>query len=177
MALCEQCGSIRIVRARPETADKLVALFTSKRPFLCRRCGWRARRPWSDDDLTALLDYGAGGAQPDPTLIALDNPLEGGPGQRKPSSRRRRASTTTTPLAAVAAPADAVATDAAGVPSAAEGAATSSATSPRRARRSRKRQKRSRRRTVVATVAVTAVVMFLMVLLSLTGSCRGAESL
>ncbi len=65
-------GSIGIVRARPESADRLVALFTSKRPFLCRRCGWRARRDWTDQALRKLTNYGAGGAEPDPLLASLD---------------------------------------------------------------------------------------------------------
>lgn len=72
MALCEQCGSIQIVRARPRLADRLVALLTSKRPFICRRCRWRGRRGWTDQDLLNLSNYGAGGAEPDPALAALD---------------------------------------------------------------------------------------------------------
>ncbi len=73
-------GSIGIVRARPESADRLVALFTSKRPFLCRRCGWRARRDWTDEALRKLTNYGAGGAEPDPLLASLD--LEAAPDHR-----------------------------------------------------------------------------------------------
>ena len=72
MALCEQCGSISIVKAPPEPTDKLLAIFTSKRPFVCRRCGWRARRDWTDLELDNLRDYGAGGAEPDPSLAVLD---------------------------------------------------------------------------------------------------------
>ncbi len=72
MALCEQCGSINLVRAQPGLSDRVVAFFTSIRPFVCRRCGWRARRDWSDDDLRELMNYGAGGAEPDPSLAVLD---------------------------------------------------------------------------------------------------------
>src|SRR5688572_22966676 len=71
-ALCEQCGSIRIVRAQSTPADRLVAILTWKRPFVCRRCGWRGRRYWTDKDLRKLLDYGAGGAETDPALSVLD---------------------------------------------------------------------------------------------------------
>lgn len=48
--LCERCGSIDIVRARSRGLDKIIALLTIRRPFLCRRCGWRARRPWLEED-------------------------------------------------------------------------------------------------------------------------------
>lgn len=81
MAVCEQCGSIRIVRARPEPLDRVVRLFTSKRPFLCRRCGWQGRRGWTDADLLALTNYGAGGAESDPALAVLDGPAESKPKQ------------------------------------------------------------------------------------------------
>src|SRR5688500_5660735 len=86
MALCEQCGSIRIVRARPQPLDRLVRLFTTKRPFLCRRCGWRGRQSWTEDDLAKLSSYGVGGAEPDPELVVLDGNRSHG-GSRK---RRRR---------------------------------------------------------------------------------------
>ena len=72
MALCEQCGSINIVRAQSDPSDRVVAFFTSKRPFVCRRCGWRGRRDWKDRDLRELMNYGAGGAEPDPSLAVLD---------------------------------------------------------------------------------------------------------
>jgi len=72
MVLCEQCGSIQIVRARLGLVDRLVAFLTWKRPFICRRCGWRGRRRWSDEELKERPAYGAGGAEPDPALAALD---------------------------------------------------------------------------------------------------------
>ena len=88
MALCEQCGSIRIVRTQPEPVDKLVRWFTSKRPFVCRRCGWRGRRDGSDDALLSLMNYGAGGAEPDPALAALDSHQE--PSVTRSGRRDRR---------------------------------------------------------------------------------------
>lgn len=73
MALCEQCGSIQIGRARAEPVDKAVALFTGRRPFKCRRCGWRGRRHWSDNDITDPLEHSlSGGASVDPALTVLD---------------------------------------------------------------------------------------------------------
>jgi hypothetical protein len=90
MALCEQCGSIRIVRAQPTSADRLVTILTGNSPFLCRRCGWRGRRKWTDKDLRKLLDYGAGGAEADPTLEVLDAALgqkhQSGHGKNEPSA-------------------------------------------------------------------------------------------
>ena len=71
---CERCGSISVGRAQPIKADRLVALFSANRPFLCRRCGWRARRGWSDADLSELSEYGLGGTEADPALVILDDP-------------------------------------------------------------------------------------------------------
>lgn len=169
MVLCEQCGSIRIVRARPETADRLVALFTSKRPFLCRRCGWRARRPWSDDDLTAVMNYGAGGAETDPDLAALDaEPKPSGRRSRRRGRQREHGESVTSaePLdpATLALTRD-------GTAQATETTDGAGRISTRKRRSSRSRRKKSRRREIVAAIAVTALVMFLVVLLGLTGSC------
>lgn len=171
MALCEQCGSISIVRARPEPTDKLVRLFTSKRPFVCRRCGWRGRRDWSDADLQALMDYGAGGAEPDPDLTVLDTDPEL---SRKRPRRRVRARQ---PRSTFDAPAEQFDLAKLGLKSgqADQGSAPIGAGQTlRRERRSvQSRRKKSRRREIVATVAATALVMFLVVLLGLTGSCSG----
>ncbi len=92
MALCEQCGSINLVRAQPGFSDRVVTLFTSKRPIVCRRCRWRGRRDWSDDDLRALMNYGAGGAELDPSLTVLDREpqVAAKTGARKSRPRRSR---------------------------------------------------------------------------------------
>lgn len=174
MAVCEQCGSIRIVRARPEPMDRVVRLFTSKRPFLCRRCGWQGRRGWTDADLLALTNYGAGGAESDPALAVLDGPAESKPEKLRRGRAVARSSRNGKPEAEkfdmgpfnlAAAPANQPPDfETPGVPSRA---------SPRVRPRSRRRR-RSRRREIVATVAVTALVLFTVVMLGLTGSCTGA---
>jgi len=171
MALCEQCGSISIVRAQPEPLDKLVRWFTAKRPFVCRRCGWRGRRDWSDDALQSLMNYGAGGAEPDPALAVLDSHHEPSVKRSGRKDRRRepqqKAKTT-------AAQFDLAALDLANAGTAQATAITDGSTSralPGERRSVRSRRKKTRRREIVATIAVAALVMFLVVLLGSTGSC------
>ena len=173
MALCEQCGSIQVVRAVPEFADKLVAYFSAKRPFFCRRCGWRGRRDWSDDALSALMNYGAGGAEPDPDLAVLDaEPKQ----SQKRSARKGRQSKPRKPDTPVEQfdLATLELTHREG-DQAAETSGTSAGRSSTGGRRSvRIRRTQSRRREIVATIVATALVMLLVVLLGLTGSC-GSE--
>jgi len=162
MTLCEQCGSISIVRSQPEPTDKLVRLFTAKRPFVCRRCGWKGRRSWTDADLRKLMDYGAGGAEPDPDLAVLDaDPKQT---QNRSARKNRQRKKRDTPLEQF---------DLATLELVhREGdQATETSTGGRRSVRIRRTQ--SRRREIVATIVATALVMFLVVLLGLTGSCSG----
>ncbi len=161
MALCEQCGSIDLVRAQPGLSDRVVTLFTSKRPIVCRRCGWRGRRDWSDEDLRALKNYGAGGAELDPSMTVLDREPQAAAktGARKSRHESRSGKEDTRSEGFELAALDL----AAGPPT------------PGRRRKLRNRQRRSRRREVVATIAVTALVIFFVVLLGLTGSCSGGS--
>src|SRR5262245_54688195 len=76
MALCEQCGSIRISLAPPGAIDRIVTVFIGKRTFLLTRCGWKARRNCTDEELRKLEHYGVGGAEPDPDLVVLDGDLD-----------------------------------------------------------------------------------------------------
>ena len=46
--LCERCGSIDVARSRSSRFDKLVRLFTGRKRFSCKRCGWTARRAWEE---------------------------------------------------------------------------------------------------------------------------------
>lgn len=162
MALCEQCGSISIVLAKREPADKFFGLFSSRRPFVCRRCGWRGRRDWSDRDLLDLSNYGTGGAEPDPALAILDAP----PGRKSRKRKRRK------PAAFGLSQLD--------LASAGPPPEDDSSVAPSRSSRSQRprslRRKNSRWREIVATIAVTALVMFLVVILGLTGSCTGGGS-
>jgi len=86
VVLCETCGSVRISKAEPQTIDQFWSMISPKRPFICRRCGWRARRAWTDADLEKLKSYGAGGAHYDPALVVLDKPQRG---HGRPRSRRK----------------------------------------------------------------------------------------
>src|SRR5687768_833441 len=86
MGLCERCGSIQIVRTRAGFTDKVIALVSSQRPFLCRRCGWRARRPWTDAELARVVESrNSGEPGTDPALVVLDQ-------APKPKSRKRQSS-------------------------------------------------------------------------------------
>ena len=161
MALCEQCGSISVAKAPLEPTDKLLAIFTSKRPFVCRRCGWRARRGWTDLELDDLRDYGAGGAEPDPSLTSLD-----GDGSAGSASESESFDLAALDLA-----------DASPTPPASEDSREELfGPAPTRKRRSvRKRRPRPQRREVVATIAVTSMVMLVVVALTMTGSCSGSS--
>lgn len=175
MALCEQCGSISIVKASPEPTDKLLAIFTSKRPFVCRRCGWRARRDWTDLDLDNLSEYGAGGAEPDPSLTVLDGD---GPDRqpRQETLQKHDAEPTATSESESFDLAALDLADTSAMPPATEISQVElAADAPIRERHhARKRRTRSQRREVVATIAVTMMVMFVVVALSMTGSCSGS---
>ena len=54
-AVCERCGSIRIVRRRSSPIDRIVTLFTGRRPYYCKRCAWRGRRLWREGDMPRAL--------------------------------------------------------------------------------------------------------------------------
>lgn len=160
-ALCENCGSISIERAKAKFSDKLVAIVTGRRPFLCRRCGWRARRYWTDNDLDQLHAYGAGGAEPDPTLAVLD---------REEPSRVHWEPETGQPEPA-AFDLDAVNLQA-GEPQQSEdplGDGHTVTTNKRPNRRGRR--KRSGRQKRLVAIAGIALLILVVVVLSLTGSC------
>jgi hypothetical protein len=182
MILCEQCGSIRVSKAQPAAMDTLVAIFTARRPFICRRCGWRARRRWTDEDFRRLENYVVGGAEYDPSLAVLDEkPKAGRRGEESPngvsgsSPRSRRAASDEFDL-------DDMDLSGAKVASADRLVESGNADSipklvSKRAsrRRSERRRRRSRRREILATVALTALTMFIVVIMSLTGSCTASE--
>jgi hypothetical protein len=172
VTLCEQCGSIQIERTPPGITDRLVAIFTGKRPFLCFRCGWRGRRNWTDDDLKALLEYGAGGAEPDPALAVLDD--------EKPSRERRRRQTRRKgkKKASVKAPPDAFDLDPLSLTGSEIGTSDEEEkTAPVAASRQRRgiRRTPSLRREIVMAIAVTLIVMLFVFVLSISPGCGAAE--
>jgi hypothetical protein len=156
MAVCEQCGSIQIVTAQQEPADKLVAFFTAKRPFVCRRCGWRGRRAWTDEDLSSLRDYGFGGAEADPALAILDHGQGFARGRTLQDAEPTGFDLSVLDLAQ------------------AETHESTGAVELHERRSRRNRLKRSRRREIVAALAISALAMFLIAMLGLTGSCVGS---
>ena len=169
MALCERCGSIQIVRVKPEPLERLWALASAKRPFVCRRCGWRGRRDWTDKDLRKLMDYGAGGAEPDPALSVLDEEQVAAESHwRGPERHEIPEDLDLAALELLKAPT---------APPGSEGAPrpTASTRSANR-QRSHDRQRRSRQREIFATVAATALVLSLAVMLGLTGRCGGGSA-
>lgn len=68
--LCEACGSIDVVRARTRPMDRVFRLFTGKNVFVCRRCGWRGRRAWSEEDRVERTNLAP---ESDPKLTMLDD--------------------------------------------------------------------------------------------------------
>src|SRR5690349_17281385 len=168
MALCEQCGSIRIVQLPLTMLDYVVVAFSGRRPFCCQRCGWHARRSWTRKDLKNPAEYGLGGGEIDPELQTLDDP--GRLSRQRRASKKSRGSEERESFALDLEQAQRVAT--------LEGAAADSANpgsfyqSFNRRRRSRNsRRGRSARREIIASIAITSGLMFLGLILALTGSC------
>ena len=76
MALCENCGSIQVVRTKSTAIDRAVRLLSGRKPFVCRRCGWRARRRWDESNPSRYLEPTVWAAN-DPELVALDEVAPG----------------------------------------------------------------------------------------------------
>ena len=167
MALCERCGSISIVRLHAGWTDLAISILTGRKPFLCRRCGWRARRAWTSQDLEKLSEYGAGGAEIDPSLAELDDIGRQKRRKQEVKSARRKENSfdlVDLHLGVESEPAASV--------------QTAPIARHRNTRRSKVRirgQKRSSRKEILATIAVTAIAMFLLVVISLSGSCSGGD--
>jgi hypothetical protein len=167
MALCERCGSISIVRLRPGPTDLAISILTGRKRFRCRRCGWRARRAWTDQELEKLNHYGAGGAEIDPSLAELDDISRQKRRQQAVKSAERKEDNF-----------DLGNLHLATEPEPAASVQTAPAVRGRNTRRLKGRirgQKRSRRREILAAIMVTAITMFLLVLISLSGSCAGGD--
>lgn len=56
MVVCERCGSFRVVRGRSTLLGDLLSVLIRKRPVICCRCGWRARRSWTDRELEVRME-------------------------------------------------------------------------------------------------------------------------
>ena len=70
--LCEKCGSTEVVRSRSHVIDKVIRYFTGRKPFVCRRCGWRGRRLSNQQARHALAS-----SDSDPGITVLDQSQHG----------------------------------------------------------------------------------------------------
>lgn len=174
MALCERCGSIQ-VRATSTSnnfLDKLLTAFSPTRLFVCQRCGWRGRRSWTNDQLKSLDDYGFGGAQPDPSLTALDSfQSKKKPKRASKSSRQKRNSLPPVSLSQLDRAMDqqSLIEDTAGRQS-----LGADLPAPRRPRSLRTRQihrRRTRSREILAAIALSALAVVIFTLIGWSQGC------
>lgn len=79
MTVCERCGSVRVFQDNLGLLDQVLALLGNRRPFTCRRCGWRGRRNWpARTDSQEIPGPSAHPELRDPDMVVLDLP----PGSR-----------------------------------------------------------------------------------------------
>ena len=158
MAVCERCGSIQVAVARRQPIDRLIFALTSKRQFTCRRCGWRARRGWSDSELVRFERPVTGGVESGASLIALDDAMSATAKRRLERRRQRRSGSH-----AQASEFDLDQLDLSSHERPQAKTAVVPILRPRAARRRPVRRFRSRRRReILTTFCVTAVIMFLL---------------
>ena len=166
-----------MVRASSSVLDKAITLVTWRKPFVCRRCGWRARRAWDEnvrvDRSNMALDPAAAY---DPALAVLDEDPRSAP---RPKSRRKGKGRSEKPK--TNAQAEPVAdefelpplTELDSVPT-----VDLDVLEPARVTKIGKRKfdrtRRGRRREIIGAVAIASGVMFIIVMLGLSGSCRGS---
>lgn len=183
MALCEQCGSIQLVRARSGPIDRGLAKFTSLRPFMCRRCGWRGRRSWTEADIVDPSEYGiAIGATTDPALSTLDHPSLKSSSEPKPKASRKRKTRKATPAKGFR-PLAPTEFDLSEIgwnqPDSAPADTPSSLGTRSWDERTRgineQRLKRANRRQIIGTIAMSALALFVFTLLSIGRSCGAPE--
>lgn len=48
MMMCERCGSINVRRVRASSLERFLRIFTGRKRFFCKRCGWTALRDWDE---------------------------------------------------------------------------------------------------------------------------------
>ena len=53
---CERCGSSNIRRIRSSRIERFMRMFTGKKRFFCRHCGWSALRAWDENLLIQSTD-------------------------------------------------------------------------------------------------------------------------
>lgn len=164
MTICGRCGSLQLVKGEPTSIDDVVRKLTGRRPFVCRRCGWRSRQDWTDAALAeAHRRLQANEAETDPSLADLD--LRSTRETKRPGRSR-----SSTPGSFDLGFDDAAALAEADNPPAPHAADTPARLTQRPT--ASRRPNRSRRREIIRTIAVTGGVMIVVALLSLVGSCQ-----
>jgi hypothetical protein len=75
--VCERCGSISIRRGRSTPFERFLRIFTGRKRFFCKRCGWTALRAW-DETLIELRHQPGGveGQKKKADLKLVETPLE-----------------------------------------------------------------------------------------------------
>lgn len=171
MVLCEQCGSIQIVSVRPKAIDRIIATVSSKRPFMCKRCGWRALRAWTDADFVRPDHYGTG-AEIDPELVVLDAPSH----EHRHRSRDKKQPLEPAEAAIPSQGFDFSELDFSTVEPPDGGPLEDLTSRPKQKpydRAPRPSFNRRHRREIVATVAMSALAVFVTAMITLSGSCNG----
>ena len=46
--ICERCGSINVRRVQASSLERFLRMFTGRKRFFCKRCGWSALRAWDE---------------------------------------------------------------------------------------------------------------------------------
>lgn len=165
-ASCERCGSVRLARARQGPMDRLRGALTGQRLWVCRRCGWRARRAWRAADVPVLPERGgAEHAWADPTLAGLDGTI----GAREQEQGTAQAGAPRSDIQQAKGDQE-EANQKPGAGSREPAGAPQRLGHAQQARR-RRRRRRSRRRQVVGAVAATAAALGLFTLLGLARGC------
>ena len=167
MPVCETCGSISVVRARPTFVDKVVRILIGRQPVICRRCGWRARRPW--DEQTAAAQWTLARTSriaQDPEMAVLDQEPSGTV-DSEPVAREGRSAP---PLDQFKVEPDTLSDL---KPALLESDHRRPPTS--RKPRNRFRDRRGARRETIGAVAITMGVVFVVLMFVLVGSCTNGD--
>jgi hypothetical protein len=135
--------------------DFVLSLFSARRPWRCKRCGWTGRTSWKDDEITRLPEPSDDRSDTDPALQDLDRHRVG----KKETDPDGREMTRTEAL-------DSLDIDLADPPPTVD--LGEEGVSVRRSRRMRE----SRRGEIVAAVTLSALAVVLVTFISLTSSCQ-----
>lgn len=171
MAVCERCGSIQVVRLQPSLIDRGLTLLDSRKPYKCRRCGWKGRRGFGADASSGLVEVELSDGTTDPSLSVLDDMDRPGdrasgqgprPLEQEPSSGEFNLSLT-------------------------EGSNDREAElrhrhslkqwNHRRRNIDSRRLKRSRRRQVLGSIVISTLILLVGATVGLSSSCGGSAAL